>query len=450
MIASVFVLVSTTGAYALLRSFEGGLQRLDVFGGAHKTKSERGAVNYLLVGTDSGQGLTARQLSEFHLGARRDQLGARSDTMILLHVSKKRDKAVLVSFPRDSYVEIPAYTDAHHVHHPAQHNKLNAAYSLGGPRLTIETIQNATGVTINHYVEINVLGLASVVDALGGVDVCVPTAVNDWRSGLTLSAGNHHVGGVTAVAYARDRHGLTGGSDLGRIKRQQALLGSLFQRARSSRVLLNPAKILDVLNSTKKAIKVDRQLSHNDILTLADKMSHVDGHHVLLLTVPLAPHSFHPGLGSTVDWDPVLSRQLFDNIRHDLPISAPASAPKVTVAPASIFVHVLNGTATNGLGRKAANDLVAVGFHISGTPTTAPGPHLATTVIRYGPSRLDSARTIAAAVPGARLQEDGSLGSSVQLVVGTNYHGARHVTAVAAPSSSAQVVTRTAADNPCS
>src|SRR4051812_31980736 len=302
LIASVFVLVSTTGAYGLLKYYEGNLDRLDVFDANHKTKSEGGAVNYLLVGTDSSQGLTKKQISEFHLGARRGELGARSDTMILLHVSKKRDKAVLVSFPRDSYVEIPAYTDGRHVKHSAQHNKLNASYSLGGPKLTIDTIEHNTGLTINHYVEINVLGLASVVDAVGGVDVCVPTAVNDWRSGLSLSAGTHHVGGVTAVAYARDRHGLTGGSDLGRIKRQQALIGSLFKQATSTGVLLNPGKILDFLKTTTNAIKVDKQLSHDDIVTLADKMSHVDGRHVLLMTVPLAAHSVSHGLGSTVDW----------------------------------------------------------------------------------------------------------------------------------------------------
>jgi LCP family protein required for cell wall assembly len=404
----------------------------------------------LLVGTDSGEGLTKQQLLQFHLGARRDQLGGRSDTMILLHVSKKRDKAVLVSFPRDSYVRIPAYTDAQHVHHAAHHDKLNAAYALGGPRLTIATIESNTGITINHYVQINVLGLANVVDALGGVNVCVPTAVNDWRSGLKLSAGTHHVGGVTAVAYARDRHGLTGGSDLGRIKRQQALIGSLFQQATSTGVLYNPLKLNRFIEAAIKAVKVDRQLSHNDILTLADKMRHIDGHHVLLLTVPLAAHSVNHGLGSTVDWDPVLAPRLFDDIKHDRPVNAPASAPKVTVAPSSVYVHVLNGTSTNGLAHTAANDLAAVGFHIAGTPSTASGPHRSTSVVQYGPSRADSAKTVAAAVPGATLQLDTQLGHSVQLILGTNYQGARKVTVQATASSShAAIPTRTAADNPC-
>src|SRR4051812_2909337 len=100
LITSSFVLVGTTGAYAMLKYYEGNLKRLDVFNQGHKSKSEGGAVNYLLVGTDSSEGLTRRQITEFRLGTRS---GARSDTMMLLHVSKKRDRATLVSFPRDSY-----------------------------------------------------------------------------------------------------------------------------------------------------------------------------------------------------------------------------------------------------------------------------------------------------------------------------------------------------------
>jgi hypothetical protein len=204
------------------------------------------------------------------------------------------------------------------------------------------------------------------------------------------------------------------------------------------------------MSAAINAVHVDRQLSRNDLFTLADKMRHIDGKHVLLMTVPLATHFANHGLGSTVDWDPVLAPQLFDDIKHDRPVNAPAAAPKVTVSPSRIAVHVFNGTSTSGLARKAAGDLTTVGFHIAGVPSTAPGPRITATVIRYGPSRADSARTVAAAVPGATLQEDASLGSSIQLVVGSNYHGARHVTVTAAPSAAAKIQTRTASDNPCS
>jgi LCP family protein required for cell wall assembly len=451
VVISAFVFLGTSGAYGLLLHYDSALNRIDVFGNNYTGKSSGGAVNYLLVGTDSAEGLTKRQINEFNLGAGRLASGARSDTMILVHVSKKRDKAVLVSFPRDSYVTIPAYTDAQGHRHSSQHNKLNASFSFGGASLAIRTIETNTGLTINHYVQINVLGLANMVNAVGGVDVCVPTSVNDRDSGLRLAAGRHHVGGVTAVAYARIRHGLTGGSDLGRIKRQQALIGSLISQATRTGMLLRPDKLNGFINAAIKAVKVDKQLSRNDLFTLAQKLRHVDPKHVTLMTVPLAPTSHHPGLGSTVTWDPVLAPQLFDTIKRDLPVDGPAStANTVTVAPSSISLHVYNGTGTTGLGRRAANDLGAVGFNIIGTPTSR-GTSTKTTLVRYGPSRADSAKTLAAAVPGAQLQQVTSLGRQIELVVGSNYKGAVRVTVKPKPSASpSRVQTRTAADNPCS
>jgi hypothetical protein len=254
---------------------------------------------------------------------------------------------------------------------------------------------------------------------------------------------------VTAVAYARARHGLTGGSDLGRIKRQQALIGSLFNQATSTGMLLHPDRVTSFLNAAIKAVHVDKQLKFNDLLTLAQKLRSVDAHHVTLMTVPLAPRSYHPALGSTVTWDPVLGRQLFDDIRNDRAVNTPAKS-NLTVPPSSISVHVYNGAGVSGLGRRAASDLASVGFRVVGTPTDR-GSGAKTTVVRYGPTRGDSARTVAAAVPGAVLRQDAAAGSRVELIVGSDYHGATRVTAKPSPSaSSAQVQTRTAADNPCS
>jgi LCP family protein required for cell wall assembly len=448
---SAFVLLGTSGAYGLLLYYDSALNRIDVFSKNHQNTTIGGAVNYLLVGTDSAEGLTRNQIAQFHLGIGRLGSGGRSDTMILVHISKKHDKAVLVSFPRDSYVEIPAYTDAQGHHHSAQHNKLNAAFSFGGGPLTIRTIEANTGLTINHYVQINVLGLANMVNAVGGVDVCLPTAVNDSKSGLNLSAGRHHVGGITAVAYARARHGLTGGSDLGRIKRQQALIGSLIKQATSTGVLLRPDKLNGLITAGIRAVKVDKQLKRNDLLTLAQKLRNVDPKHVTLMTVPLTPTSNHPGLGSTVTWDPVLATSLFDTIKNDLVVGSPTPAQiNLTVAPSNISVHVYNGVGTAGLGRRAANDLTAVGFHLTGTPGNR-GSGAKTTLVRYGPSRAESAKTLAAAVPGAQLQPDPSLGRQLELVVGSNYKGAIRVTVKPTPTASpSRVVTRTAADNPCS
>jgi len=288
-----------------------------------------------------------------------------------------------------------------------------------------------------------VLGLANVVDALGGANICLPNSVNDRLSGLNLSAGRHHVNGVTAVAYARARHGLTGGSDLGRIKRQQALIGSLVNQATSTGMLLHPSRVTTFINAALHAVQVDKQLKFNDLLTLAQKLRNVSASHVTLMTVPLAPTSNHPGLGSTVTWDPVLAPQLFRSINSDLGVSTPAKS-NLTVAPSNISVHVYNGAGVAGLGRRAATDLNAVGFHVAGTPTNR-GTGAKTTIVRYGPSRADSARTLAAAIPGAQLRQDPGAGNAVELIVGSDYHGATRVTVTPkTPASTARVQSRTA------
>src|SRR5436305_23456 len=141
----------------------------------------KGDLNILIVGSDSRSGLTDAQKRQLHVG---HDVGRRSDTMILLHIPRGGGKAILVSLPRDSYVTIPAHKDASGHRVPASMNKLNTAYSFGGPRLTVATIEYNTHVRIDHYVEVNFLGFVKMVDALGGVTVCTPTAIHDPLRGL--------------------------------------------------------------------------------------------------------------------------------------------------------------------------------------------------------------------------------------------------------------------------
>jgi LCP family protein required for cell wall assembly len=459
---SLAVFLGTAGAYAVLRHEFGGITKVPLFGSSHKTTAEHAAVNFLLVGSDARQNLSKAQQKLFHLG--HDQ-GRRSDTMILLHISPHHQKAILVSFPRDSWVQIPAYRGTNgkacgkHTSdcHPMQFAKLNAAFSYGGPRLTIRTIERATHIPINHYVEINVLGLANIVNALGGVNVCVSHNIDDRHfngtdegSGLVLSAGHHHIFGVQAVQFARTRHDLPD-QDLGRIKRQQALLGALFHEALKAGTLLNPAKLNAFVNATKHAIRLDNQFTTKDIFTLAGAMGHLDPKHVSFLTVPISNSNYRPPQDpaqDAVEWDPTLSTKLFQRIIHDRAVNPPHKR-KLTVAPSSISLHVLNGTTTNGLAHKAANDLAGIGFHILGQPADAQTKGLAQTEVHYGSSRADSARTLAAAIPGAKLVADSSLGAGdVTVILGANYNGV-HSVHLSSGGTGKQFQTTTAADHPC-
>ena len=447
---SVVIVVVSGTAWLGFQHYAGKLRRLDnVFptGQGRPAGGAGGSENFLLVGSDNRDQLSKADQRKYHLG---HDAGRRSDTMIILHVSKHRNRAVLISLPRDSYVEIPAYTDAHGVRHAAQHNKLNAAYSFGGPRLTIATVEKATGIRIDHYVEINVLGFAKMVDALGGVDVCLPKPANDKKSGLHLPAGHSHVGGVQGLAFVRARYTLGDGSDLGRIKRQQQFLGAMLRKALSLGILLDPGKLDTFLNAALAAVHVDRDLTVGDLRTLALTMRHLDPKHVTFATVPLADTNYHPGgVGSTVLWDGGLAAGLFNAVNHDRPITAATfKRKKPTVPPSQVSVQVLNGTRSSGLAGRVGAALQAEGFRV-GTPGNADNHDYGRTVIRYAPAEAAAAQTVKAAFADATLQQDPTAGTSVVVVLGSSYAGVQPVS-VSAPSSKApSVPTTTAADNPC-
>jgi len=405
---SLLLFVSISGAYAYFQHEYGKIDVVNVFGSHHKASTA--AINFLLVGSDSSEGLTKAQVHEFHLGAH-DRSGRRSDTMILLHLNKSHDKAILISFPRDSWVTIPAF------HGTAAHTaKINSAFSEGGAKLAIKTIVANTGVPIDHYVQVNVLGLANIVDALGGVRVCLAHPINDavggdhgfGGSGLVAPAGWNRFNGVQAVKFARTRHDLAD-QDLGRIKRQQALLGALFHEAVKAGTLLNPLKLNRFINAAVKSVKVDNDFTPHDMFTLAGTLQHLGPKHVTFLTVPIANSNYRTADGqSAVLWDETAAKRLFHRIKADTPINGKKRGHgNLTVPPSAIYPQVQNGTTTNGLAHKAADDLVAAGFHVSGTPGDAAHKGLQATEIHYGSDRADSARTLAAAIPGSRLVSDG-------------------------------------------
>jgi LCP family protein required for cell wall assembly len=417
-------------------------------GGAH------GDLNILIVGSDSRAGLTRAQELQLHVG--RDS-GQRSDTMILLHIPAGGGKAVLLSLPRDSYVRIPAHRfDGHLV--PAQMNKLNAAYSEGGAKLTVETIEANTGVRIDHYIEVNFLGFVNMVNALGGVDICSPTPIHDpihfdptsgtnVGSGLNLPAGKSHLNGTTALEYVRAREFDPAQGDLGRIQRQQKFMVALLHKAESIGVLLDLPKLYGFLKAVASSLTTDSGFGTAQMIRLATKLHSMSPKNVELLTVPLSNTALATPVGSAVLWDPVLSKRLFRDFSEDKPITNVVQPGRLTIPPGQIAVRVLNATNTHGLAMKAANDLAGLGFGISGTGNAPAGTNSTDTVVLYGPQRADSARTVAAAVTGSTRQEVGSLGDRIELVVGSSYEGVKPVKIVG---STSQPTVTTGASNPCS
>ena len=251
-----------------------------------------GPLNVLLAGVDQRSGLTRHQQLALHVGR---AVSSNSDTMMLIHVSGDRSRVTVISLPRDSWVDIPGHG----------YNKINAAYGLGGPQLVVKTVELNTGLTINDFIQVNFLGFVKVIDALGGVKICLPFAVDDSYSGLHLSKGVHHVNGITALEYARDRHSFAT-SDLARIQDQQRLLSSMLTEAISSGTLANPVKLDRFLRAALSAIKVDQGLN---VAALADQMRGISASNVRFMTVPLSNYNYQAPDGQlAVLWDMQQSR----------------------------------------------------------------------------------------------------------------------------------------------
>jgi len=453
------VLVTSVTSWAFLQHLLNNITHTDVFGGLQDRPGGgvKGDLNILLVGSDSRSGLTDAQKKEFHVG---HDVGRRSDTMILLHIPRGGGRAILVSLPRDSLVTIPRHKDASGHWVPAAQNKLNTSYSFGGPKLTVDTIEHNTHVRIDHYIEVNFLGFVNIVNALGGVTVCTPTPIHDpvhrlptggfGGSGLELAAGKSELDGARALEYVRARE-FDPSADLGRIQRQQKFLAAMMQKAQSAGLLLNLPRLYSLIGAVGKSLTTDNNFGVKQLKDLAGNLHNMSPAHVQMLTVPLEPGSFNMGaIGNVVKWDPVKSKRLFHDLTEDKPITKPSKKTKVTIAPGSISLEVLNSTSKDGFAAAAADDLARLGFRISRTGNSPKGSDATHTVIRYGPDRADSAKTVAAAIPGSTLKLDDSFGSGLQVLLGSNYSGVQQVHVVAGGQTGSLASPRTAAQDICS
>ncbi len=252
--------------------------------------------NYLIVGSDSRANLTAEQRKEYATGDPESEL---TDTIMLLHTGS--GPTTLVSLPRDSIVDIPGHG----------RHKINSAYGRGGgaegggPELLVSTVEGATGLRIDHYVEIGFLGIVSVVDAVGGVEMCVPEAIKDPKAALDIEAGCQTLDEATALGYVRTR--ATASSDFGRVERQRAFISALLDKATSPGTLFNPFRIVPLATGLSGSIAVDRSTHVWHLAQLGLAMRGLsDG---ISTTVPVRD--------GVVNWDRTRAKALFDALKAD-------------------------------------------------------------------------------------------------------------------------------------
>jgi LCP family protein required for cell wall assembly len=317
-IASIAIVGISAISWAGLGRITAAIPRVDAFAGLeNRPKKESSAVNYLIVGSDTREGLSREEIKRLKVGGTDVAAGKRSDTMLLIHISKKRDKAAIISIPRDSYALIPEHSNSQGKVIPAAYSKINSAYNWGGAPLLIETLESMSDLRIDHYVELNFVGFVRMVDALGGVEICTKKDINDPKSHLTLPAGTHVLDGIDSLKFVRTRV-FDGLGDLGRMKRQQEFASAMLRKATSAGVLLNPVKMVDFINSALDSVVTDEGLSQGDLLTLGKQLRNLSASNVRTLTIPLKYYNYNKnGVSAAVLWDPVLAPELFERIKND-------------------------------------------------------------------------------------------------------------------------------------
>ncbi|EIV93995.1 cell envelope-related function transcriptional attenuator common domain [Frankia sp. QA3] len=418
---SALILVTTIGGWTAYEYFGAQIHRIRLgLGDDRPADAASGTRNFLLVGSDSRAGTGGEYESQ---GVVTDE---RSDTTMLAHLDAD-GTTTMVSFPRDTLVRIPGHG----------RGKLNSAITLGGPSLLIRTIENLTDIKIDHYVSIDLAGFKEMTDAVGGVTVCVKPLPGGGRSNLydpwsqwRGRVGENRLSGEQALAFVRQRHGLPD-NDFDRIRRQQQFIGAVFTQATSSGVLTNPVRLENLLRAATKALTVDDGTSINDLRALATRLRGMSADQIRFETIPVhAPTPAEggnalgelPRFGSVQLYEPITLEKFLAPLRgRPSRAGVPAVSPSPTVPPAKVAVDVYNGAGVSGLATSAAAALERAGFQVGPARTWRAGV-LRTTQVRYHPGAADAARTVQAAVPGSRLQQDAAVPAGrVSLVLGTTF-----------------------------
>ncbi|MEU5431892.1 LCP family protein [Streptomyces sp. NPDC020719] len=392
--------------------------------------------NVLVIGTD------ARTDGNSDLGGGdKDDIG-RSDTAFVLHTYADQKHAIAVSIPRDTLVDIPPCRLPDGSWTKEQHNTMfNSAYSVGetakgNPACTQNTVEKLTGLRVDHTVVVDFKGFAKMTQAVGGVPVCLPQDVYQkdlnpnraTRGDQIFAKGPQTVAGQKALDYVRIRHGIGDGSDIGRIKRQQAFVAALLKKVKSDG--LNPTRLLPLADAATKSLTVDPGLgSARKMLSFAMSLKSVDLHNTKFVTVPWRYQGervaiVHPdaeALWAALKADRTLDGQDASG-HHDEQAAASASpSPGATgqLSGKGISVAVYNGTTVTGLASRAADTLTEHGFTVTSTATAVSQSHQ-NTAIKYASGNKDQADTVARLFPGADVEQSPTA-TGISVILGTTY-----------------------------
>ena len=446
-VLSGLLLVGSGWGWHLVRVAEASVQRTDAIpsSGNEDAAGDAGeAMTLLLVGMDVRTGLTPEQKAEFSTG---DADGVmNTDSMMLAHVPADGSAASFVSLPRDTYVEIPG----------AGEGRLNSAYATGfaeaeggdaerraaGAQRLVQTVSGFTGLQIDHFAEIDLLGFINLSTIVGGVEVNICEATSDPNSGADFQAGPQTISGADALKFVRQRHGLPN-EDLDRVVRQQVYIAGMLRNLLSTDVLLDLGKQKAIVERVGGSLVLDEGL---DIFDLAAQMQGVQPGSIDFQTIPgLTPariddaEVLEPPSDSEV-------KGFFASLTADSSPAEPTEAAP-EIQPGDVTVSVFNGSGVSGAASTTATELSTAGFAASSGGNADPTD---TTTVLHSTGDDATAAIVAAQVPGAAVAVDDSLpAGTVQLIIGTDFNGIGQAVTAQAPAPSAEGNERTADDPSC-
>jgi LCP family protein required for cell wall assembly len=435
VVVVALLVTGVVGGYLKYRAVWDSISRVAVSDLGRRPPKFTGALNLLVFGSGSVAGLTRHQELAWHVG--REEGDAVAETIMIVHISPGRHAVTVVNIPRDTVVPVYACSSGSGagVHWPGQQaspgavEQIGDSLSFGGPSCLWKTIEQQTRIRIDHFIELSYLGLVRVVNDIGGVNVCLPFTVHNANSGLRLTAGVHHIGGVTFLEFWRTRENVGNGSDLQRIQRDDFLLAQMVKGVIHSGLLSNPIKLVQVVTNTASTITTDTGLTQSGMLQTAQSLRGISGNRVQLIT---APNVAYPANLNWVEFDQPLAHRLFRAIAHDTELpkavrharhgAAAAPARPSQAPPSQVSVDVLNGSGTPGVAGAAASALASRGFHVSGTGDSARFSYTKS-VIEYGSaSELPAVTTLKEQIPSVTVRKiPGLAPGTLDLIIGSSF-----------------------------
>ncbi|MCW2917160.1 MAG: transcriptional regulator [Actinomycetia bacterium] len=418
------LLLSSTGTFLYFK-LNGNITSIPEDPNDHHSKSAGGSnqpMNVLLMGSDTRSGKNGKVV-----GGKVEGFGS-ADTAMVLHVAADHQHATVMSLPRDLVIQLPQCRNQSGRTVGGTTGQINWAYANGGPLCSRKTVEQLTGIHIDHFIVLDFSGFVKMINSIGGVSVCVPQTVNDTHGNIHLKAGTYTVKGSAALDYVRERQGLGDGGDRSRITRQHAFISSMINKMQSNGVLLNPTSLYGLINNATQAITVDQGLgSVTKLLSFAESIKGIKPANIKFFTVKT--QNYPPTMPNYNTWKQQLAlapgaTQEFAALAKDTAVGAAATKPvtgatTAAVSGAGVKVAVFNGTTRPKLAAKVADSLRGSGFTIVGTPASAKTLDHTTTLIQYGIGQRSMAQTLAKLFPGAKLKPTHE--TLIKLTVGADY-----------------------------